>query len=141
MFTLRTLFVVVTVAALAVAAQFTESEWFASAFIGLALLLLLWAVVESAKPFWRAFAIFGIGYFVLTMTLFTAGIVDSLPTTKLVVLLIEKDDLGRTPKSPFEEFPIRENAAQCGIALMLGSLAGAVYQWRTEREQQRIKTG
>jgi hypothetical protein len=128
MFSLRTLLVVVAVAALAAGAIVSQSFWVSSGFVGVAVVILLWAVVEHRKPFWYAFAIFGIGYFVAIFLLDGLLIV---PKTHWITI-----DLFGPRGQLYNETinRMRLGAVHSTVALLFGLCAGLFYEWRTKKD-------
>jgi lysylphosphatidylglycerol synthetase-like protein (DUF2156 family) len=141
MFSLRTMFVVVAIAALAVAAIASDSSWIASLFVGLTVVLLLWAIVETRRPFWRAFYVFGIGYMAIAVLPSLSRIADMLPSTLVLDKILYAPPTGATQpvpyRNPFDDVPThKEYAGHCATALLLAFCAGTLYQWRTDTERQ-----
>jgi hypothetical protein len=141
MFTLRTLFIAVTITAVAVAAIASDSSWIASCFVGLTVVLLLWAIVETRQPFWRGFYIFGIGYMAIVVLPSLSRIADMLPSTLLLDKILYAPPTGATQpapyRNPFDDVPThKEYAGHCAVALLLGFCGGTLYRWRTENREQ-----
>jgi hypothetical protein len=84
MFSLRALFIVVGIAGVALAAITTQALWLMSAFVALAIVILLWGLVQGQSRFRRGFIIFGWGYLIVASTPLAAGIGGALPTTILM---------------------------------------------------------
>jgi hypothetical protein len=91
MFSLRTLFIVVSIAGIASAALATQALWLMSGFVALAIAVLFWGVVQGESRFGRGFIIFGWGYLLVAATPFFAGIGGALPTTVLLVAAVPHD--------------------------------------------------
>ena len=142
MFSLRTLFAVVTVAALAVAALAAASSWLSCCVVGVAVVLLLWGIVETRQPFWRAFYIFGIGYMAIVVLPSLSRLSDMLPSTLLLDRILYSPPTGASQpepfRNPFDDVPThKQYAGHSAVALLLGFCAGTFYQWRTKRAEQR----
>jgi hypothetical protein len=94
MFSLRTLMVVVLMAALFAAALVTRSYLWLSICAGVTVVLLLATTVAAIRSrSFVAFAVFGWGYAALTMTTILAPVGAALPTTMALVAMSPLDEL------------------------------------------------
>jgi hypothetical protein len=120
MFSLRTLFLIVAIAAFFAWSLVTQTYWVASAFVGLTVIVLLWSVLERKKPFWEACAVFGIGY--LGAVSIFDGLWQAMPTQALLDVWLHDDE---DPYGISTLETAKSAAVHCAFALLLGSLAGS----------------
>jgi hypothetical protein len=160
MFSLRTLLIVVLIAALVAAAMVTRSYLWVSICAGVTVVLLLAATVAAIRSrSFVAFAVFGWGYIALTMTTILAPLGAALPTTMALVAMSPLDEMQVVTPAGASDFvgfvrsqhfrfvgadwtyfsgnmmTVGDNAefllvGQCGFALALAALAEAVVRRR-----------
>jgi hypothetical protein len=156
-FSLRTLFVVVTLAAILAAIFTTGNPWLVSLFVGLVLLLCIWAVMERKRPFWRGFSYFGVGYIAVATAASLYPIGGLLPTSMLLVpnltdsisteitdeaKAVEFMDAVRTNHKQFievETFVVVYWFLHIACGLLIGLCAGTVCHWIARRDQSSTR--
>jgi len=163
MFSLRTLFIVVAIAALGVAAMVSDVYWLSSAFVVLTLGILCWAFLERQTPFWRGLLIFGTVYMVCACVSAFDAMWDALPSTRFERVVarwnepvsdeqvyepvIDDPFADRPgipgqprprpqvvqPGNPFEFRETQRMVAHSIGALLFGAVGGLVYAWRMKK--------
>jgi hypothetical protein len=151
MFSLRTLFVVVAVAALALAALFAKTLWPISAFVVLTLGILCWSFLQRAETFWRGLCVFGTVYLLCALLPMFSTVSNMLPSARLSEMLVEMARLNkplpdkqgepfRGPLSnPFSDeggyWPGKHLVLHCSAALLFGATGGILLQWTAHRKK------
>jgi hypothetical protein len=162
MFSLRTLFIVVAIAALGVAAIVSDVYGLMSGFVVVTLGILCWAFLERQMPYWRGLLIFGTVYLVCACVPAFNSVSDALPSTWFDRAAArwewdEKvsneppledpfadDPFAPRPRSPFDRrtvqpgdpFEFRETkrmVAHSIVALLFGLVGGLLYAWRMKK--------
>lgn len=95
MFSLRSLFVGISIAAVGIAGLVYRTQAWASAMVGLTLGILAYAVIRgwlapANTSFWRTFAVIGGTYYAIVGLEPLRGMHFNLPSTQLALLVLEK---------------------------------------------------
>jgi hypothetical protein len=146
MFTLRTLFIVVAIAALGVAAVVSFMVWLMSAFVVATLGILCWAFLERQQPFWRGFLVFGTAYLVCACVSTFGTLGEALPSTWIDRAVdddrLVSDEPYAEPNGKLNqldeiwEVSTREatrTVTHCIGALLFGAAGGLLYAKRVEQ--------
>ena len=158
MFSLRTLFVVVAVAALAAGSLVAHTFWLISGFVALTLGILCWAFLQRGESMWRGLCLFGSVYLLCAVLPLFRTVSDMLPSTRLSEVLMERGDpldnnpfaddsvpaelqgepfgqpIQRPPPNPFRDALFWEGkrlVLHCIAALLFGTAGGLLLQWNT----------
>jgi hypothetical protein len=162
MFSLRTLFLVVALAALATAALFANTYWLISAFVVLTLAILSWSFLQRDEPLWRGLCLFGTVYLLCAVVPSFRSVSDMLPSTRLREALIETseeplenpfgvppppdpeaDPFGQPRQLPApdpfrdtsEYWPGKQLVLHCTAALLFGTAGALLLQWSSRHKK------
>jgi hypothetical protein len=161
MFSLRTLFLVVAMAALAAGSLVAHTFWLISAFVALTLGIVCWAFLLRAESMWRGLCLFGSVYLLCAVLPVFRTVSDMLPSTRLSEVLIERngpidnpfaddalpadcqgDPLGQLvqqpPPNPFRDALFWEGkrlVLHCIAALLFGTAGGLLFQWSAQQKK------
>ena len=131
MYSLRTLFIVVAVAALGAGALFANAFWLISAFVVLTLGILCWAFLQRHEALWRGLFVFGTAYLLCAVLPFSNAISEALPSTRI-------HTFGDRPQfqNSYGVNEIRSDrliGMHCVAALLFGAAGGLLLQWNARR--------
>ena len=161
MFSLRTLFVVVAVAALAAGSLVAHTFWLISAFVTLTVGLLCWVFLQRAESMWRGLCLFGSVYLLCAVPPVFRTVSEMLPSTQLAEALLERGDpldnpyaddalppelqgdpfgqpIQRPPPNPFRDALFWEGkrlVLHCIAALLFGTAGGLLLQWSAHHKK------
>lgn len=150
MFSLRTLFLVAAVAALAAASLVANTFWLLSAFVGLTLGILCWSFLQREEKVWRGLCVFGTVYLLCAVVPVFDRVGDMLPSTRIFHALIDTDQnpyfrplpdqFGEPPPpNPFRDEPEfwkgKRVVLHCVAALLFGAAGGLLLQWNAQRKK------
>jgi hypothetical protein len=142
MFSLRTLFFVIAVAALGAGALFANTFWLISTFVVLTFGILSWACLQWHEALWRGLFVFGIVYLLLAPTAFF----EILPSTGIHAVLVPRDPgtfyESLSFQSVFRDYSELRTAKllalHCMASLLFGAVGGLLFQWSTKRNQGSV---
>ncbi|MFO0897923.1 MAG: hypothetical protein U0836_10915 [Pirellulales bacterium] len=165
-FSLRTIFLVVAVAALGIAALVNANDWWTVAVTTTTVLLLVAATIAAGNPFYRGFCVMGWAYFLLTTGATAVGTDTLLLPTRIMMMAVPQPQqppgweraspaylsvsvaMSGATSDPSDPNAIQDlrylnrlRNAQCLLALVFGGVAGLVTQAVAKAQARRARRG